>query len=72
MAELNANYIDMTENLRKLSSTEVASYFIDRRKPGGGHYSEAGNRWVAGLLYERLQEISSIGAGERPDSPPAP
>jgi len=60
MAELNANYIDLTEDLRQRPAAEFASYFIDKRKPGGGHYTEAGNRWVAELLYGRLKEIASI------------
>lgn len=60
MHALNLNFIDLTPALSALPAGTAARFFIDPWRPAKGHYTEAGNEWVAETLNERLLEIPQI------------
>jgi hypothetical protein len=53
------HFIDLIPELRALSPEAMANLFIPEGTMGyvnaAGHYTEAGNLWVARLLHEKLQ-----------------
>jgi hypothetical protein len=53
MDELNYQFVDLTPSMRQLPASQVASFFISGGDDGG-HYTEAGNRWVAQRLSTEL------------------
>lgn len=58
-ADLGLNLIDLTPALRRLPAHEAANLFLK-----DGHYSAAGNRWVAEVLAERLMALGVPGLSE--------
>jgi len=60
MAELHYPFVDITPAMRQLPAGRVAGFFID----GGvdeGHYTYAGNRWIAENISRELEKnYSSI------------
>jgi hypothetical protein len=56
MDSLGYNYIDLTPALREVPWKEAISFFI----PGDGHYSAAGNAWVAETLYDYLRDLPEV------------
>jgi hypothetical protein len=60
MDTLELPFIDLTPALRSVPASRAATFFIPERRRSGGHYTEAGNEWVAEMLYSRLKDISQI------------
>lgn len=60
MHTLGLPFIDLTPALQALPAGVAASFFIAPGEPEAGHYSAAGNEWVAGEIYRQLQEIPRI------------
>ena len=60
MDTLELPFIDLTPALRSVPASRAATFFISESMTAGGHYTEAGNEWVAEKLYRRLKEISQI------------
>lgn len=60
MNTLALPFVDLTPALRSLPASRLATFFIPRRLPAVGHYTEAGNEWVAEVLYNYLTEIPRI------------
>lgn len=60
MDTLELPFIDLTPALRSVPASRAAAFFIPYWEPSGGHYTEAGNEWVAEMLYRRLKEITQI------------
>ena len=58
--DLGVPLIDLTPDLRAVSARDAALFFIPENAPAGGHYSEAGNKWVAEMLYARLLSLSAV------------
>ncbi len=56
MDSLGYNFIDLTPALREIPLDTAIRFFI----PGDGHYSVAGNAWVAESLYERLRGLPDV------------
>ncbi len=77
MDDLGYTFIDMTRALRSVPRETAETYFIPQSAPAGGHYSVAGNRWVAAVLYDQLLELPATAAmlakvttpADSPDSP---
>lgn len=73
--ERNIPYLDLVADLRRLPEAEVPRLFIQYDLPGfaaaTGHYTEAGNGFVAERLVEHLRERGLLppppsgGSGER-------
>jgi len=61
---LGFTFIDLIEDLRRLPQDSVSSMFIHHDVQGfvsaRGHYSVAGNRWVAERLYDRLLALPPV------------
>jgi hypothetical protein len=60
-------FVDLVDGLRRLPADSVEQMFIDNYISSGyangfGHYSVAGNAWVAEELHRRLLEIPSFAA----------
>jgi hypothetical protein len=62
MGTLELPFIDITPALRSVRADQARSFFIHPSLPGAGHYTEAGNEWVAEVLYNHLMEVSAIRA----------
>lgn len=63
---LGVRFVDLVDTMRKLPRTQVRSFFIPAGKmdyPGAaGHYTEAGNAFVAEQLSHQLQSLPGIRA----------
>ena len=64
-------FIDLTPGLRAVPASKAASFFFPEGQPAEGHYTEAGNAWVAEQLYRRLRDYPPVnallaGTGESP------
>jgi len=57
MHTLGLPFIDLTPALQALPAGVAASFFIAPGEPEAGHYSAAGNEWVADKLYKYLNEM---------------
>ncbi|NNM20023.1 MAG: hypothetical protein HKO55_01950 [Gammaproteobacteria bacterium] len=53
-------FIDLTPAIRELSASEVALFFIAPGARAEGHYTEAGNQWVATQVYARIAQLEGI------------
>jgi hypothetical protein len=62
MDTLDLPFIDLTPALRNMKASQAEALFIPKGMLGDGHYTEAGNDWVAEVLYNHLMEISAIRA----------
>ena len=58
MDSLGYNFIDLTPALREVPWDTAIRFFI----PGDGHYSAAGNAWVAESLYDRLRNLPDVAS----------
>jgi hypothetical protein len=56
MDSLGYHFIDLTPALREVPLDTAIRFFI----PGDGHYSVAGNAWVAESLYDRLRSLPDV------------
>ncbi len=56
MDSLGYNFIDLTPALREVPWDAAIGFFI----PGDGHYSAAGNAWVAESLYDHLRSLPDV------------
>jgi len=56
MDSLGYNFIDLTPALREVPLETAIRFFI----PGDGHYTAAGNAWVAESLYDRLRSLPDV------------
>jgi hypothetical protein len=56
------SYLDLVPALRQLPPERMAAMFLSRTSPGGGHYSNAGNAWVAERVHDRLLRLPSVAA----------
>jgi len=58
-------FIDLIKEFRLLDEREVRKMFLSGKevsfRGAAGHYSNEGNRYVAGTLYEKLLSIPGIG-----------
>jgi hypothetical protein len=61
---LRIPFIDLTPRLGRLSCAEVEDLYMQPEvvphDKGGGHYTEAGNRWVAEILEAELRAIPAV------------
>jgi hypothetical protein len=64
-SKLGVEVVDLTEDCRRLTAEEVDALFF---RPGqlqyfaaGGHYTAAGNRFIAKALYAKLQHTLAAG-----------
>jgi hypothetical protein len=59
-------FVDLVQEFRQLPGDSVQQMFIGPRFPGypntAGHYSVAGNEWVAERIHQRLLEIPAVAA----------
>jgi hypothetical protein len=59
-------FVDLVQEFRQLPGDSVQQMFIGPRHPGypntSGHYSVAGNEWVAERIHQRLLEIPAVAA----------
>ena len=53
-------FVDLTPQLRSIPAADAASFFILHPNPAAGHYTDAGNKWVADRLYRQFLNISQI------------
>ena len=60
---LELNFVNLRQPMRNLPHGESATFFIPRGTEDGGHYTEAGNRWVAEVLLAELQQIPGVKDG---------
>ncbi|MBW2694585.1 MAG: hypothetical protein JRE57_18495 [Deltaproteobacteria bacterium] len=60
MHTLDLQFIDLTPDLSAVPAGTANRFFIDPWRPASGHYTEAGNEWVAGTLNQRLLENPQI------------
>jgi hypothetical protein len=58
MDSLGYNFIDLTPTLREVPWDTAIDFFI----PGDGHYTAAGNAWVAETLYDRLRSLPDVAS----------
>lgn len=58
--DLPSPFIDLTPALRQLPAPLLTTFFIPEGRPGAGHYTEAGNKWVAEELYKSLMKLPRI------------
>jgi hypothetical protein len=59
---LDLEFIDLTPDLSAVPAGTAGRFFIDPWRESKGHYTEAGNEWVAEILNKRLLEIPQIRA----------
>jgi hypothetical protein len=57
---LELNFLDLTPSLLRMSAGDVGGFFIDPGDPSEGHYTEAGNAWVARELHAILLETPAV------------
>ena len=60
MEKHGLNFIDITVSMRERSVSEGYRFFIPPHKPGGGHYSESGNAWIAETIYKEIEKMPGI------------
>lgn len=60
MDTLGYRFVDLTPSLRELSPAAAGELFIPPGAVAGGHYSLAGNAWVARTLYEALRDLPPL------------
>jgi hypothetical protein len=60
MDTLGLPFLDLTPALRNLPAPRLATFFIPDSSRAAGHYAEAGNEWVAEVLYDHLLETPRI------------
>jgi hypothetical protein len=60
MATLGMPLIDLTSALHDVSAGQVGSFFIPQPRSSAGHYTEAGNHWVAEQIHQRLMELPQV------------
>ncbi len=57
---LGVAYVDLVAPYRTLSPRFVDSTILGADRPGAGHYTAAGNRWVAEALIDRLRNLPPV------------
>ena len=60
MNALGSPFVDLTPALRSVPAPRLATFFIPDSMPAAGHYTEAGNEWVAEVLHDYLLDIPPI------------
>ncbi len=60
MDSLDLEFVDLTPALRRVPAGRAASFFIPQSMPAGGHYTEAGNDWVAEVLRSYVMAIPRV------------
>lgn len=58
-------FIDLVRDLRRLPREKIDGLFIGQRSPysgARGHYTEAGNEWVAETLHQHLHQRPELAA----------
>jgi len=60
MQTLGLPLIDLTPALRQVPAGQAGSFFIAAPGSAAGHYTEAGNEWVADQIYRRLMELPQV------------
>lgn len=60
MQTLGLPLIDLTPTLREVPAGQAGSFFITVPSSAAGHYTEAGNEWLADQIYRRLMELPRI------------
>ncbi len=72
MGTLGLPLIDLVPELRAVPAGQAGSFFIPGPGSAAGHYTEAGNEWLAGQIYRRLMELPQVsdmlGGIEQPGS----
>jgi hypothetical protein len=62
LRELDVLFLDLTPALRRLPATRAAEFFIPPSEPGDGHYTAAGNQWVAATIHAELLRLVDMQA----------
>ena len=55
--QLGLNFYDLTDEMRALPSSQANKFFIPHYKLAKGHYTEAGNRWVADQINRYIKTL---------------
>lgn len=69
---LGAPLIDLTDSLRSIPDLERPALFLPPEEPAGGHYSVAGNAWVARRLHRELMDRGIVPPDTAPAGPATP
>ena len=62
MQQLALPFIDLTPALRAVPAGQAATFFIPDGQPAAGHYTEAGNAWVAEQIYRQMVDFPAVNA----------
>jgi len=60
MDSLGFHFVDLTGPLRALPGPVTEEFFIPEELSAGGHYTRAGNAWVAEVLYEHIRSLPAL------------
>jgi hypothetical protein len=60
MNAMQLPFVDLSPALRSLPAGRAGSFFIVPPSEDQGHYTEAGNNWVAAMLHARLMKIPRV------------
>jgi hypothetical protein len=55
-------YLDLVPAMRGLPPDRMTPLFLSRRPPGRGHYSNAGNEWVAQQIHEEIVGLPAVAS----------
>jgi hypothetical protein len=55
--QLELHFYDLTDEMRALPAGQVNKFFIPHYKLAKGHYTEAGNRWVADQINRYIKTL---------------
>jgi hypothetical protein len=55
-------YLDLVPALRELPPDRMIPLFLSKHPPGRGHYSNAGNEWVAHQIHDAIVALPQAGA----------
>jgi hypothetical protein len=55
-------YLDLVPALRELPPDRMIPLFLSKRPAGRGHYSNAGNEWVAHRVHDAIVTLPGVGS----------
>ncbi len=56
------SYLDLVPALRQLPAQQRAAMFLSETTPAAGHYTDAGNDWVAERIHDELLRLAPVAA----------